>query len=107
MIATALLVLVTAAEFQGYISDEACGWNNARPGKEAQECAKRCVDAGWPSVFVRDGGMAVFKIEAKAQQQLVRPFVGDHVTVTGEITGEKLVVKTIKKSPAPPPKPKA
>lgn len=85
------------------ISDEACGWNNARPGKEAHDCAKRCVDAGWPPVLVRDGGMAIFKIENKAERESVLPFVGEHVTITGEISGETVRVKQIRKSPAPVP----
>jgi len=98
------VVLVAAAEIQGYISDAACGWNNARPGKEAQECAKKCVDAGWPPVLVLDGGMSIFKIENKAERESVLPFVGEHVTITGEISGETLRVKAIRKSPAPKPK---
>ncbi len=96
-----LLILLAAAEIQGYISDAACGWNNARPGKEAQECAKKCVDAGWAPVFVLDGGMSVFKIEEKAERAKVLPFVGEHVTIAGEIQGEQLRVTAIRKSPAP------
>ncbi|MBY0504766.1 MAG: hypothetical protein K2X03_12705 [Bryobacteraceae bacterium] len=96
-----VFVLLSAAEIQGYISDAACGWNNARPGKEAQECARKCVEAGWPPVLVRDGGMSVFKIEDKAERAAVRPFVGEHVTITGVITGENLRVTKIRKSPAP------
>ena len=95
-----LFVLLAAAEIQGYISDEACGWNNARPGKEAQECARKCVNAGWPPVLVRDGGMSVFKIEDKAERASVMPFVGEHVTITGEITGGTVRVTKIRKSPA-------
>lgn len=96
-----LLAAFVAAEIQGYISDEACGWNNARPGKEAKECARKCVDAGWPPVLVRDGGVDLFKIERKDERALVRPFVGEHVTITGEITGLTVRVKAIRKSPAP------
>ena len=96
-----LVVFIAAAEIQGYISDAACGWNNARPGKEAQECAKKCVDAGWPPVLVLDGGMSVLKIEDKAERAKVLPFVGEHVTITGEMQGETVRVKTIRKSQAP------
>ncbi len=99
----AVLVLFAAAEIHGYISDEACGWNNARPGKEAQECARKCVAAGWPPVMVPDGGMKVLAIHSKADQQTVKAFVGEHVTITGEVKGETLTVKAIRKS-APPPK---
>ncbi len=95
------VVLLAAAEIQGYISDEACGWNNARPGKAAQECARKCVDAGWPPVLVRDGGVVLFKIENKAERASVLPFVGEHVTITGEIAGETVRVRKIRKSPDP------
>ena len=44
---------VSAAEMKGYISDAACGWNNARNAKDAKECAQKCVKAGWDPVFVR------------------------------------------------------
>ena len=96
-----LVVLLAAAEIQGYISDEACGWNNARPGKAAQECARKCVDAGWPPVLVRDEGVALFTIENQAERASVLPFVGEHVTITGEIVGETVRVRKIRKSPAP------
>lgn len=96
-----LATLLLAAELQGYVSDEACGWNNAREGKEAKECAEKCVKAGWPPVFVLDGGMKVFKISAAADRQKVLPFVGLHVTVTGEIKGEMLRVDRVRASPPP------
>jgi hypothetical protein len=95
------LALFAAAEYHGYISDEACGWNNAREGKEAKECARVCVKGGWPPVFVRDGGMAVTKIPAKADVDKVMPFVGDHVTVTGVIENGVLKVEKIRLSPPP------
>lgn len=88
-----------AAELAGYISDEACGWNNAREGKEAKECARVCVKAGWPPVFVLDGGMKAYKIPAKADRDKVMPFVGDHVAIDGEIKGENLVVRAVRLAP--------
>ena len=100
-----LLTLLLAAELQGYISDEACGWNNAREGKEARECAEKCVKAGWPPVFVLDGGMKVFKIAAPADRKKVMPFVGVHVTVTGELAGEEVRIQQVRVSPPPKPAP--
>jgi hypothetical protein len=94
-----------AAELHGYISDAACGWNNAREGKEAKECAQVCVKGGWPAVFVRDGGMAVFKIPVPAEYDKVLPFVGEHVTITGTIEGDTMRVQSVRRSP--PPKPPA
>jgi hypothetical protein len=100
MIAGALLLLA-AVEIQGYVSDQACGWNNARPGKEARECARKCVEAGWPPVVVPDGGVKVLNI---ANRAAVKAFIGEHVTLTGDVKGETLTVKTIRLSP---PKPKS
>jgi hypothetical protein len=104
MITLALATLLIA-EYHGYISDEACGWNNAREGKEAKECARVCVKGGWAPVFVRDGGMVVFRIPVKADRDKVLPFVGDHVTITGTLKGESLTVEKIRLSA--PPKTKA
>ena len=92
------LLLLAAAELQGYISDEACGWNNAREGKEAKECARTCVKGGWPPVFVPDGSMKTYKI---AEKDKVMAFVGDHVAITGELKGESVVVRAIRLAPAP------
>src|SRR5918993_5051364 len=85
--------LAGAAEIPGYISDAACGWNNARPGKEARECAQKCVKlGGWPPVFVKDGQMEVLKINDK---KLVMPYVGEHVSIVGTVKGDTLIVKTV------------
>ena len=99
-----IFLLLVAAELTGYISDAACGWNNAREGKEAKECARKCVDAGWDPVFVQDGGMNAYKIPQKA---LANPLVGEHVAITGEIKGDTLNIKAIRKvAPAAKPAPK-
>lgn len=87
---------IFATEMTGYISDAPCGWNNARPRKEAKECAQKCVRAGWDPVFVRDGQMNAYKINDKA---MVLPHVGDHVTVAGELKGDTLIVRKIRRSP--------
>lgn len=91
------------AEFQGWISDAACGWNNARPGPEAKDCAVKCVRQGWAPVFVQDGRMEAFKLADKAPAM---KFVGEHVAVTGELKGDVLAIKSIRPSPAPKPAPK-
>lgn len=83
-----------SAEMTGFISDAACGWNNARATKEARECAQKCVKAGWDPVFVRDGQMDVLKIDDKTK---VLSYVGDHVTLNAEQKGDKLTIKSIRK----------
>lgn len=85
---------LTGAELRGYISDEACGWNNARSTKEAKECAVKCVRAGWAPVFIRDGDTAAYKVSDKAK---VMPFVGEHVTITGVLGKDSVTVRRIRK----------
>ena len=84
---------VCAAEMKGYISDAACGWNNARSTKEARECARKCVKAGWDPVFVRDGDMNAYKVRDKAK---VLPFVGERVAVSGRIEGDTVLITKIR-----------
>ncbi len=89
-----LCVFAEAGEMTGYISDAACGWNNARPGEEAKECAEKCVKAGWPPVFVRDGQMEVLKL---SDSKRAMSYVGEHVAVSGQVRGDTLVLKGIRK----------
>jgi hypothetical protein len=84
-----------AGQMTGYISDAACGWNNARPGKEAKECAVKCVRAGWDPVFVPDGQAETFKVSDKAK---VLPYVGEHVVLVGELKGGLVAVKSVRRS---------
>ncbi len=91
---TLTVCVSSAAEMKGYISDAACGWNNARPGKEAKECAQKCVKGGWDPVFVRDGDFNAYKIPDKAK---VMAFVGERVVVTGKIEGDRVTVQGIRK----------
>ena len=90
--------LSLSVEFTGYVSDAACGWNNARNSPEAKQCARKCVGAGWDPVFVRDGQMEMLKIRNKAA---VKQFVGDHVAVTGDVKRDILTVRKIRKAPQP------
>lgn len=96
--------IVFSAEMSGYISDAACGWNNARPGKEAKECATKCVQGGWDPVFVKDGQMDVLKIKDK---KAVLPYVGDHVVLVGVIKGDTVAVTKIRKTAKPEGTPRA
>ena len=90
-----------SAQLTGFISDAACGWNNAHATKEARECALKCVKVGWDPVFVRDGQMDVLKIADKPK---VLPYVGDHVTIDAVRKGDTLVIKSIRRTPSPPQK---
>jgi hypothetical protein len=87
-----------SAEFHGWISDAACGWNNARPAPEAKDCAVKCVRQGWAPVFVQDGRMDAFKLSDKTPAM---PFIGDHVTVAGELKADVLTIRSLRRSPPP------
>ena len=63
-------------------------------GKEAKECAQKCVKGGWDPVFVRDGDFNAYKIPDKAK---VMVFVGERVVVTGKIEGDRVSVQGIRK----------
>ncbi|MDZ4796782.1 MAG: hypothetical protein SGI92_01365 [Bryobacteraceae bacterium] len=86
--------LLSSAELKGYISDAACGWNNARSTPEAKECALKCVKAGWDPVFVLDGKMDVYKI---ADKNKVMALVGEHVAITGAITKDAVSIRSVRK----------
>lgn len=95
LLSMAVALFANAAEMTGYISDAACGWNNARPAKEAKECAQKCVKAGWAPVFVRDGSMEVTQIRNAAK---ALSFVGDHVTISGTLAGDFVTIHRIRKA---------
>jgi hypothetical protein len=95
LLISVLAGLGVAKQMTGYISDAACGWNNARSSKEAKECAQKCVKVGWDPVFVLDGQMESFKVSDKAK---VMPYVGDHVIVVGQLKGTTLSVESIRRS---------
>lgn len=89
---------VPAAEWVGFISDEACGWNNARNTKEAKQCARVCVKSGgWDPVLVPDGTMKTYKFTNKAK---ALPFVGEKVKITGTLAKEIVTIQTIRLIPA-------
>ena len=89
--------LASATDWTGYISDAACGWNNARNTKGVKECARACVKAGWEPVFVPDGGMDAYKLADKGKQAL--PFVGEKVRITGTRKGDIVTIQKIRLAP--------
>ncbi len=82
-----------AGQWTGYISDAACGWNNARNSKEAKECARVCVKGGWDPVLVPDGSMNTVKFANKAK---ALPFVGEKVHIRGSMKKDLLTIEAIK-----------
>jgi hypothetical protein len=90
-----------AGEMTGYISDEKCAVSGAK-AKTAAEwidpaqfegCAKRCVKAGSPAVFVTEDNK-ILKIDA-ASVEKITPHVGHKVTVTGRVESGVLKIDSI------------
>jgi len=74
----------------GFISDAHCG---AKGNNEAHaSCAKECVKKGYAPVFVV--GDKVYTI---TDPKKVSDYVGDKVTITGTITGDKIDIEKISK----------
>lgn len=94
LLALALTTCTPAAEMKGWISDAACGWNNARNTKEAKECVRACLKNGFAAVFIKDGDMNSYPVPEQAK---VLPFAGERVAVTGKIVDGKLVVQKVRK----------
>lgn len=90
-----------AGQMTGYISDEKCAVSGAK-AKTAAEwidpaqfegCAKRCVKAGSPAVFVTEDNK-ILKIDA-ASLDKVTPHIGHKVTVNGKVEGGVLRIDSI------------
>ena len=74
----------------GYISDSHCGVKGAKEGHT--ECANKCIKDGAEAVFVVGK-----KVYAITDQKKVADFIGQKVTITGNIDGDKIEVEKISK----------
>jgi len=61
---------------KGWIADKMCAAKHAGSGKA---CAKKCIEAGSPPVFVDDAQKQVWTID---NPESVKGFYGDHVAIT-------------------------
>ncbi|MDX6611996.1 MAG: hypothetical protein QOD75_1182 [Blastocatellia bacterium] len=74
----------------GWVSDEACGAEHAKPGGE--DCVKKCLMGGahvghpeWKAqrmVFVTDAGKKIWIV---ANPESLKGFEGQHVQITGQL----------------------
>jgi opacity protein-like surface antigen len=85
-----LSVVASAAEWTGYIIDQACAGKKEMLGNVA--CAQSCIKRGSPAVLVTDEGK-IYKI---ADQDKVKEAAGKKVTVTGTMTGDTIKVESLK-----------
>jgi hypothetical protein len=70
-----------------WISDEKCG-ANVDPA-----CAKKCMEQGSKLVVVNTTDKSVIPV---SNQEAVKPFVGQHVTVKGTMQNGVLAVESVK-----------
>jgi hypothetical protein len=75
----------------GVISDDHCGVKKANA--EHAECAKQCIAGGKTMVLVVGNKMYKISDPKKAEE-----FIGQKVTISGELKGDVLEVKEIKKA---------
>jgi hypothetical protein len=79
-----------AAEFKGFIEDQACAGKSEMKGNAS--CAKSCIKGGSPAVFVTEDG-TVYKI---ANQAKITSHAGETVTVTADLKGDTLTIESVK-----------
>ncbi len=84
-----LAVSSYAADFKGFIEDDACAAKPAMKGNAA--CAKKCIDGGKAAVLVTEDGK-IYKI---AEQDKVKAHAGHNVTITGKLDGETISVEKV------------
>ena len=94
-----LCLLATTAfaadSWTGFVTDSKCA-ADGKAGPDHASCAKVCIGRGGAAgaaVLVVDG-----KVVKIANQDKVKEFAGEKVTVTGKLAGDSLTVDTIKKA---------
>ena len=81
---------VMAAEYKGFVEDQACANKPEMKGDAA--CAQKCIKGGSPAVLVTDDGK-VYKI---ANQNKIVASAGQNVTLTGTLKGDTLTIDSVK-----------
>ena len=87
---SAAAFIVDKGTWTGYISDSHCGAKGNSP--DHASCAKKCVQEGYAPVFVV--GDKVYTIN---NPKKVENFIGDKVTITGEIKDGAIDIEKISK----------
>ena len=89
----AILVLfsipISAADFSGYVIDEACAAKPAMKGNEA--CARRCIKAGSAAVLLT-ADAKVYKLDDQAKAV---EHAGHKVKVTGSLKDDIIRIENI------------
>src|SRR5215475_10250832 len=79
-----------AATVKGFVSDSKCGAQGANAG--AAECTKKCIKTGAKMVVVTDGDQKVLTVD---NPDALTGHEGQHVAVTGKVTGESIHVDSV------------
>jgi len=79
-----------AAEYKGFVEDQACSTKPEMKGDA--ECAQKCIKGGSPAVLVTEDGK-IYKI---ANQDKIVAMAGKNVTVMGKLSGDTLTVASVK-----------
>src|SRR5262249_47399303 len=82
-------ICAPAADFSGYIIDQACAAKPAMKGNEA--CARKCIKGGSPAVLLT-ADAKVYKLDDQAK---VAEHAGHKVKITGALAGETIKIETI------------
>lgn len=77
-----------AADFTGYVIDEACSSKPSMKGNEA--CARKCIRGGSPAVLLTDS--KVYKLD---DQVRATEHAGHKVKITGTLAGDTIKIETI------------
>jgi len=89
-LAAGLSASAIAAEWTGYIVDEACAAKKEMLGNVS--CAQSCIKRGSPAVLVTDDGK-IYKI---ADQDKVKEAAGKKVTLAGSMENDTIKVDKVK-----------
>jgi hypothetical protein len=89
------LTAFAADTMTGWVTDQKCAARVAN--EKGAACAKKCVEAGQPAVFVSDKDQTVLPID---NQDKIKEFAGEHVKVTGTVADNKLHVDNVEKAEA-------
>jgi hypothetical protein len=85
-----IAIVGLAADFSGYVIDEACAAKPAMKGNEA--CARKCIKGGSPAVLLT-ADAKVYKLDDQAK---AAEHAGHKVIVTGKLEGDSIQIESIK-----------
>ena len=84
---------------EGTVSDAKCGAKHAM--KDAAACTKACVDKGSDYALVVGDKVYTLRTSSTQEKADLAKLAGKTAKVTGDVTGEKVMVKTVAMGTAP------